>query len=307
MPLHKIQEFYPNYKEEIFDGDDIKGLDVHAGKTGEKIGTIDNALVDDSGRIRYFVIETGFWIFGKKVLLPVGYCQIDDRAKRIYATGILNRKQVEELPEYHDNTRIDRRYEEKVREGYLNPTANQEIARTTYMAPLETSAPLDMDDLNVRSKVVSQERHPNPDDSYNYQGEPSVYDLNSRDHQTLKLYEEKLVANKKRFQTGEVVVSKHVETETARVSLPLKKERVVIERITPVDTTTVSPRSTDFLEGEVTRMKIYEEKADIHKGAFLREEVRISKEVEQNVVEAQETLRREELDVDAQGQRIVER
>jgi uncharacterized protein YrrD len=67
MTLYKIEEFYPNYREELFDGDDIKGLDVYAGKTREKIGSIETALVDEEGRFRYFVIDTGFWIFGKKV------------------------------------------------------------------------------------------------------------------------------------------------------------------------------------------------------------------------------------------------
>jgi stress response protein YsnF len=39
----------------------------------------------------------------------------------------------------------------------------------------------------------------------------------------------------------------------------------------------------------------------------LREEVRIRKEVEQDTVEAQETIRREELDVDTQGRPIVDK
>ena len=67
MALYKIEEFYPNYREELFDGDDIKGLDVYAGKTRDKIGSIETALVDEEGRFRYFVIDTGFWIFGKKI------------------------------------------------------------------------------------------------------------------------------------------------------------------------------------------------------------------------------------------------
>ena len=303
MTLYKIQDFYPNYREEIFDGDDIKGLDVYAGRTGEKIGTIENALVDGSGRLRYFVIDTGFWIFGKKVLLPVGYCQIDEQGQRIYATGIVNKKQVEELPEYNDSTRVDRKYEEHVREVYRTSVAE----KTEYMTPVEASAPLDVADSANRSSAISaQAKNANYDhDTYDYKQEPSVYDLNDRDHQTLKLYEERLVANKTRRQTGEVVVGKHIETETARVSLPLKKERVIIERTTPVDTgTRVSPHQTDFSEGEVARMKVYEETADIQKGAFVREEVRIRKEVEQHVVEAEEMLRREELDVDTHGRRV---
>ena len=36
MALQRIEEFYPNYKEEIFAGDDIKGFDVYAGDSDEK-------------------------------------------------------------------------------------------------------------------------------------------------------------------------------------------------------------------------------------------------------------------------------
>ncbi len=300
MALYKLEEFDPNYREDLFDGDDIKGLDVYAGRTGEKIGTIDGALVDESGRLRYFVIDTGFWIFGKKVLLPVGYCQIDDRARRIYATGIVNKKQVEELPEYNDSARINRKYEERVREVYRTAAAGAPVRSVTdYVPALETSAPLE-------AKYSAEASYDH--DTYNYQQEPSVYDLNPRDHQTLKLYEERLVANKKRRQTGEVVVGKHVETETARVSLPVEKERVVIERTTPADAGTIaSVRHLDFSERELARMKLYEETADIHKEAFVREEVKIRKEVERDTVEAEETLRREELDIDTNGRRVVDR
>lgn len=48
-------------------------------------------------------------------------------------------------------------------------------------------------------------------------------------------------------------------------------------------------------------MEVYEETPDLHKETFVREEVRIKKEVEHEMVEAEETLRREELDLDVQG------
>jgi stress response protein YsnF len=44
-------------------------------------------------------------------------------------------------------------------------------------------------------------------------------------------------------------------------------------------------------------MDIYEEVPDIRKETLVREEVKIKKVVEQDTVEAQETVRREELDV----------
>ena len=131
--------------------------------------------------------------------------------------------------------------------------------------------------------------------------------MNDTDHQTLRLYEERLIANKKRVKAGEVAVGKHVETETARVSVPVEKERVIVERVTPADAgRAVSPGTVDFREGEVAHMEIYEETPDIRKEAFVSEEVRVRKVVEQDTVEAQETVRREELDIDPHGLPVMD-
>jgi uncharacterized protein (TIGR02271 family) len=142
-------------------------------------------------------------------------------------------------------------------------------------------------------------------DSYDYSNDASLYDLNDRDHQNLKLYEERLIANKTRQKTGEVTVGKHVETETAKVSVPIDKERVTIER-TPGSGTAVDPSEAMFQSGEVARMEVYEETPDIRKEAYVREEVTIRKDVDHETVEAQEQLRREELDINKEGRTIVE-
>ncbi len=55
----------------------------------------------------------------------------------------------------------------------------------------------------------------------------------------------------------------------------------------------------------MARMEVYEETADIHKQAFLREEVRVSKEVDRETVEASDTIRREELDVNTEEHPVV--
>ncbi|MCL1469937.1 DUF2382 domain-containing protein [Argonema antarcticum] len=278
MTLVKIEDFYPNYRDELFDGDDIKGTDVYADGTDDKIGTVTDVLVDeDSGRFRYFVIDSGFWVFGKKVLLPVGRSRIDENEERIYATG-LTKEQVENLPEFNNLDRIDYDYEDEVRGVY-------------------------------RPQVAQQPDYATSDrDSYNYEQEPSLYGINERDHQTIRLYEERLVANKERYKTGEVAVSKRVETETARVSVPIEKERVVVERTTPADAgRAVTPGEANFREGEMARVEIYEETPDIRKETFVREEVNVRKEVDRDTVDAEETLRREELDLNTQGTSVVDR
>jgi len=131
--------------------------------------------------------------FGKKILLPVGYCQIDAQA-RAFMPQVL--KQVEELPEYNESTKITRNYEELVRTVYRTPTKGLQLAQAQQRQHLEASVPLDADYSASRKRYLCSTNNATDDlNTYSYQQDPSVYDLNAHDHQTLKLYEEQ-VANK---------------------------------------------------------------------------------------------------------------
>lgn len=311
MALLKLEDFDPNYRD-TFEGGDIKGLSVYA-EGDEKIGTVHDVLVDDQGNFRYFVVDLGFWIFGKKVLLPVGRTRIDYGADRVYAIG-MTREQADHLPEFGDLEKIDYDYEEQVRGVYRTPATTRSTMVDTSAplessAPLEASAPLDTASMTGMSAMAAQPAvTPTYNrDTYDYKQDASLYDLDEQNHQTLRLYQERLVANKQRVKSGEVAIGKHVETETARVAVPVEKERVIIERVTPTDAgRAVAPGEATFREGEVAHVEIYEEQANIQKEAFVREEVRVSKEVEQKTVESQETLRREELDVNTTDTPIVD-
>ncbi|MEH1779426.1 MAG: DUF2382 domain-containing protein [Nostoc sp.] len=299
MVLYKLEDFEPNYQDN-FDGHDIKGLGVYTQGTDEKIGTVSDVLVDEEGHFRYLVVDLGFWIFGKKVLLPLGRARIDYNVDRVYTVG-LTREQAEDLPEFNERQTLDYDYEERVRGVYRQPTDYSPVGASAALDPLATPAALDP--LAPLATTPTYAR-----DSYTYENEPSLYGLNEQDHQTLRLYEERLIASKRRQKTGEVTIGKHVETDTARVAVPVERERVVIERVTPADAgTAVSGREADFREGEVARIEIHEETADVRKEAFLREEVRVRKVVDQDTVETQETVRREELDVNSGNLPVEER
>jgi len=292
MALHKISDFDTDYQNAI-QGKDIKGMSVYTQGTQEKIGTVSDALVDDQGQFRYLIVDLGFWIFGKKVLLPIGRGKMDSSSDRVYVS--MTKQQAEDLPEYKEGMALDYDYEEQVR-GVYRPGAIE------ASAPLDTSASLDAASTAAVAGAAAIGRTTpsyNPD-TYNYTQDADLYDTSTHDDQTIKLYEERLVANTQRRKSGEVAIGKHVETETARVSVPIEKERVVVERVTPSDTgSSVSPDATAFREGEVAHVEIYEEVADVRKEAFVREEVRVSKVVDHETVQAQETIRREELDVDS--------
>ena len=125
------------------------------------------------------------------------------------------------------------------------------------------------------------------------------------DTEAVKLYEERLIVDKDREKTGEVAIGKQVEIETVRASVPIERERVVIESV-PVSGEAVALGTDAFQDGETVRMEVYEETPDIRKEAFVHEEVSIRKEVTQELVNAEETLRREELNIDTQGRPVVD-
>ncbi|WP_066375523.1 MULTISPECIES: DUF2382 domain-containing protein [unclassified Anabaena] len=301
MALYKLEDFAADYRDADSDNYDITNFDVYSDVDDDKVGTVKHILVDDAGHFRYLVVDTGFWIFGKQVLLPIGRSRINYSDRRVYATG-LTREQVESLPDFHNLERIDYDYEERVRGVYRTPLAERPLEAST---PIETSSPLDVSSAYVDRQPVTTTPPTYDRETYRYEHEPNLYQMNPRDHQNLRLYEERLVANKSRMKTGEVAVGKHVETETARVAVPIEKERVVIERTTPEDAgRVVSPGEADFRDTEATHVDIYEESPEIRKEAVVREEVKVKKVVEQDTVEAEETLRREELDIDKDDEQL---
>lgn len=164
MALYKLDEYNPNYTNEIFDGNDIKNFDVYA--DDDRVGSVANILVDENeGRFRYFIIDTGFWIFGKNVLLPVGLAHLDYENKHLFVPK-LTKEQVKNLPEFSEDLAIDNDYEERVRGVY----------RPLIATPGVFGAPA----------------------TYNYAMEPYFYE---QDDPRFKTYEERFMFMRNRSKT----------------------------------------------------------------------------------------------------------
>ena len=78
---------------------DIDGFNVVA--TDGEIGKIDEATYDVSSS--YVVVDTGPWIFGRKVLLPAGVIQsIDQNDQKVFVR--LTKDQIKDSPELDSDT-----------------------------------------------------------------------------------------------------------------------------------------------------------------------------------------------------------
>jgi phosphate transport system substrate-binding protein len=112
----------------------------------------------------------------------------------------------------------------------------------------------------------------------------------------IKLYEERLIADKTRQKVGGVAINKRVEIEPVEVELPVERGRVQIERIVPSDGGVIAATDVAFGSGEV-RVETYEQTPQIHKETFIRERVEIAKQIERATITTEEQLRHEELEV----------
>ncbi|ADY26269.1 Conserved hypothetical protein CHP02271 [Deinococcus proteolyticus MRP] len=117
----------------------------------------------------------------------------------------------------------------------------------------------------------------------------------------LQLLEERLTVNKERFKAGSVRIGKHVETRQEQVEVPLQREEVVITRHEVTDGRAV--QGARLGEGQQTmQVDLEAERANIGKETFVTEEVEIGKRAVTETQTVTETVGREVLDVDRDGQ-----
>jgi hypothetical protein len=92
---------------------DLSGYEVEA--TDGSIGKVDEATYE-TGR-SFLVVDTGPWIFGKKVMLPAGVIRsIDTTDERVFVNR--TKDQIKDSPEYDDSMLDDESYRSRLGSYY---------------------------------------------------------------------------------------------------------------------------------------------------------------------------------------------
>ncbi|MBN6053745.1 PRC-barrel domain containing protein [Nonomuraea sp. RK-328] len=89
-----------DYRPDVYDRGqalDITGYHVHA--TDGKIGSVDEATYEVGES--YVVVDTGPWIFGKKVMLPASVItRIDPQEREVYVSR--TKEEIKNAPEFDE-------------------------------------------------------------------------------------------------------------------------------------------------------------------------------------------------------------
>jgi hypothetical protein len=100
-----------SYRDESYvdESSNLVGYDVEA--IDGKIGSVDEATYEIGGS--YLVIDTGGWIFGKKVMLPAGTIDRIDHGERKVFIG-RNRDEIKAAPEFDEMLIKDPDYRDRL-------------------------------------------------------------------------------------------------------------------------------------------------------------------------------------------------
>jgi hypothetical protein len=93
---------------------DVAGFEVLT-TDGDKIGKVDEATREAGGG--WIVVDTGFWIFGKKRMIPAGAIESIDLEKREVRLA-LTKDQVKQAPDYDKVRRDEKAYRDEVGDYY---------------------------------------------------------------------------------------------------------------------------------------------------------------------------------------------
>lgn len=318
--LIPIEELVKNHGIDLSGADDPTGNAVYSAND-EKIGTVRGVMADpSSGRLRYLIADVGGWFSDKQVLVPVGKARFEDDA--VHLDG-LTKDQVGAMSAYHPGGQYEdeaRMNDERVLrggdDGQVGDLQDSDMSvigglpapQAPVMSAPVTPAPVTPAPViaePVTPAPVVPAPVPQPERQYNDRDEDEEDSL-YKTPDKLRLLEERLAVHKEKFSAGSVDVGKHVERRDEQVKVNLAREEAVIERHPVSDPQPVEGNVTLGSDTQTVRVDLEAERANLHKQAYVTEEITVG---EREVSEQQtltETVQKEVLDVNKTGNLEIE-
>jgi uncharacterized protein (TIGR02271 family) len=291
----ELEERYAGY--EVYDRD------------GEKIGKVDDLLVDEHDVPEYIGVKMGF-LGMKSTLIPMDLANVDEERRRIKVS--VDKTTAKEGPAFDDDEEITPGYEGQVRSHYGLGDLKGHADRGSYgdyypdrershaerWGDSERHTGMVMGDVD-REREKFSEHPPSPErEGVTERGS----DLEDEDELRVQRSEEELRAGTREREAGGVNVRKRVKTEREQVRVPKRREEVHAERVPAEGETSEAEIGDDEI-----RVPIIEEEIVVEKRPVVKEEIRLRKEVIEDEEVVEEDVRKEEVDVDDQTERGVTR
>ncbi|MGZ4567373.1 MAG: DUF2382 domain-containing protein [Blastococcus sp.] len=252
--------------------DRVIGRDVYD-ETGDKIGSASEVYLDDeTGQPEWVTVRTG--LFGtKESFVPIRDADLTDDGVRVP----VSKARVKDAP------KIDT-------DGHLSPQEEQELYRYYGLGDgmtgtgkadsgYATDAPGYATDDDARGTVGRDTSGPTTDDA-------------------MTRSEERLDVGTRSEEVGRARLRKYVVTENVTRTVPVTHEEVRVEREPITDANVDSAMDGPAISEEEHEVTLHAERAVVDKEAVPVERVRLGKHTVTEQAQVDETVRKEQVDVD---------
>lgn len=239
-------------------------------RNGDKVGNVDAVWQDHTGQPAYVGIKTGWLGMGRAHVVPAQSLDVSDATRKIrlpYTSDV-----VKNAPAFDEQAEIDDDAERRIADYYRGHGLRQESRLTDEVAPT----------IERREWTDSPTRR---DES-----------MVGRDEDVrVPLSEEEVKVGKREVEYGGVRLRKVIRTETVNQPVELQREEIVVERM---PASQMPSRSDVAFREEEIYVPLRREEPVVEKTAHTREEVRVGKRRESEHREINETVRREDVEID---------
>jgi ribosomal 30S subunit maturation factor RimM len=202
------------------DGWDVRGWTVRTDVDDEKVGKVEDMLLDSHGSLRFLDVDLGF--LRRHVLVPLDYAVADRASETVRIEG-MNKDRLEEVPEYGlEPESLDETFERRL-DRVFGATSNATATSTSGSLPAGADADAE---LELRRMGTLE-------DDYQVAGEdPRGWDVVAADGREVGEVSELLMdpgAMKARF-LDVVVDEKELDLEPVDRHILLPAERVRLDR-----------------------------------------------------------------------------
>jgi len=265
-------------------------------RTGEKIGKVDALFLDEADQPEYIGVETGL-PGASSALIPWDMVSVDEA--RLRFTVASDKRTVENGPVFGENQEITPELENRVSSHYHGQGHGQGRATTTgergahgayYSDAQEERTQLAADE---RSEVGGYRGYGGREGAGSTRGTTGRAEVAREDEIRVQRTEEELLAGTREREAGAVKVRKRVRVDRERLEVPTRREEAVVERV-PID----KPAGGAQIGEDEVRVPLTEEEVVVEKRPVAKEEIRLRKDVVEDVEVVEADVRREEIDVE---------
>ncbi len=279
--------------------DRFAGYEVYD-PNGQKIGKVDDLFVDENDNPEYIGVKMGF-LGTSSTLIPMELATTDESAGTI--TVSTDKETAKNGPAFDDDREITPEFEQQVYSYYgLQAAQGSQEAGSygSYYSEQSTDAGTVGPGMSMGDTESGEFReHAIADEGVN---QSRGDDLEDEDELRVQRTEEELRAGTREREAGEVGVRKTVRTDREQIEVPTRHEEVTVERV-PVEG---EATEAEIGEDEVS-IPLTEEEVVVEKRPVAKEEVRIRKDVVEDTEVVEEDVRREEVEIDDQTERRLDR